>query len=98
MSLFYKYPEFFNQLLLLTEEEKQSPSLVFERLCVDYNLAELREICENISSVCLTSDFPPYDDGNERANLQLFCKNALTLFEAVFCFVRPEIAGEKKVD
>jgi len=97
MSLFFEYSEFFNRPILLTETEKLNPSLVFERICTDYNLAELREVCENISSVCLTSDFPPYDDGNERANLQLFCKNVIALFEAVFCFVKPELAGEKQV-
>jgi len=98
MSQYFKFPVFFNQPILLTEEERLNPILVFERLCIDYNLSEVRDICENISSVCLTSDFSPYDDGNERANLQLFCKNILTLFEAVFCFVRPEISGVKTAE
>lgn len=88
MSQLIKPSEFLDQPILLSVEEKNNPRSVLERFTDDYKLCEIREVIENIITVCLTSDIPPYDEGTERANLRLFCKNALLVFEAAFWMIK----------
>jgi len=90
MSLFLNHPEFFNRPILLSDGEKADPRRVLEGFTEDYNLCEIREIIENIIAVCLTSDSPPFDKGTERANLRLFCKNTLRVFEAALWMIKPD--------
>ncbi len=82
MSVFYQHKEFYNQPILLTEEDKQNPHLVMERFFDDYSLVEVRERLEEARTACQRSNFPPFDDGTERTDQELFFSHLTEIVEA----------------
>jgi hypothetical protein len=94
MSEFLSHPEFFNQPVCLSQDELEFPMKVINQFFSDYSLSEVRDIHDNIGEVCLTSDSPPFSDGDQRANFLLYQNNVIRFFEAVF--VLAEIKAQRK--
>ena len=84
MSPFHNNPDFYNQPILLSDEYQKVPEAFLERFFGDYNLCELRALLAEISETCLTTDAPPFDEAEKRADLILLFKNLECLFEAAF--------------
>jgi len=84
MSLFREHFEFYNQPILLPEEYQKNPVTFLERFFSDYHLCDLREILEDILETCLTTDNPPFNDPEKRADIILLHKNVMCLFETAF--------------
>jgi hypothetical protein len=94
MSEFFNHSEFFNQPVCLTRDEIEFPIKVINQFFSDYSLSEVRAIHGDIEEVCLTSDAPPFSDGDLRANFLLYQNNLIRFFEAVF--VLAEIKAQRK--
>ena len=90
MSHFQQHPKFFNNPIILTEEEKKAPIKVIIDFFTDYNLSEVREINQNIDHVCLTSDVPPFDNPDERHNLLAFRESEEKLMEAALILMETQ--------
>ena len=84
MSLFHNHPDFYRHPILLSEECRKNPSAFLERFFSDYNLCDLRAMLAEILETCLTTNTPPFDEPEKRADLILFLKNIECLFEAAF--------------
>ncbi len=74
MHTFELHPEFYNQPILLTEEEKQDPLSVIREFFEDVKLIEVRIHLYNLLEVALTTPNTIYDDASER--------------DAVLCFIK----------
>lgn len=66
MHNFELHPEFYNQPILLTEEEKKDPSTVIKQFFEDVKLVEVRIRLHNLLEVALTRTNTIYDDASER--------------------------------
>lgn len=95
MSEFLNHPEFFNQPVCLTRDEIEYPIKVINHFFIDYKLSELRSINDDIEEVCLTTDAPPFDDGDERSKFLLYQYNLIRLLEAVFVLAEIKSQGSK---
>jgi hypothetical protein len=84
MSQYLEHHQFYNKPILLSEEFRKSPLTFLERFFSDYHLCDLREMLENMLETCLTTDNPPFNDPENRADIILFCKNVVCLFETAF--------------
>jgi len=82
MSLFHNHPDFYRHPILLSEECKKNPSAFLDKFFGEYNLCDLRTTLAEISETCPTTDTPPFDAPEKRADLILFFKNVECLFEA----------------
>lgn len=90
MSEFLNHPDFFNQPVLLSKNERKHPLLVLREFFDDYRLSELRHICEEIEEICLTTDHPSFSASEQRANFMLYERRLITLFEAAFVLAKAE--------
>ncbi|WP_439516278.1 hypothetical protein [Sediminibacterium sp.] len=82
MHNFELHPEFYNQLILLTEEEKKDPSSVIKQFFEDVKLVEARMHLHNLLEVALTRPNTIYDDARERDAVLCFIKQLEKLLEA----------------
>lgn len=82
MTPFIEQKELFDGVLLLGEEERREPMLVFERFFGDYRLHECRYILWSMVETCLTTENTEYSDPGERANLLLNYRNLERILEA----------------
>ena len=82
MQPFDLHPEFYNQPICLTEEEKQNPLAVIENFFGDITLLELRKHLTNLLEVALVSSNTIYDEAIERVAVLCFCKQLEKLEEA----------------
>ena len=83
-SLQYINPD--QSILRLSPEEIQEPFSIFEDLCTDFNLGQLRNYSSESLEICLTED-DIYRDAGKRAQLISVYKTMETLVEAVFVIV-----------
>jgi len=84
MSLFHNHPDFYRRPILLSEEYQNNPSAFLDTFFGDYNLCDLRAMLAETLETCLTTDTPPFDAPEKRADLILFFKNVECLFEAAY--------------
>ena len=98
MSEFLNHPEFYNRPVSLTQDEIEFPIKVINQFFSDYNLSELRAIHDDIEEVCLTTDAPPFADGDQRSNFLLYQHNLIRLFEAVFVLaeIKSQLLGDRR--
>lgn len=82
MYNFELHPEFYNQPILLTEEEKKDPSTVIKQFFDDVKLVEVRIHLHNLLEVALTRPNTIYDDPSERDEVLCFVKEFEKLVEA----------------
>lgn len=66
MHNFNLHSEFYNQPILLTEEEKQDPLPVIRQFCEDMKLFEVRIHLYNLFEVALTTPNTIYDEASEK--------------------------------
>jgi len=84
MSHYLEHHQFYNQPILLSEEFRKAPGTFLERFFSDYHLCDLRGILDDILETCLTTDNPPFNDPEKRADLILFHRNLVCLLETAF--------------
>jgi hypothetical protein len=82
MHNFELHPEFYNQPILLTEEEKQDPLSVIREFFDDVKLIEVRKHVYNLLEVALTGANTIYDDAIERDAVLSFIKQLMRMAEA----------------
>ncbi len=90
MQPFYLNPEFYNQPIWLTEEEKQNPILVITQFFVDVKLIEVWKQLANLLEVALGSSNTIYDESSERDNVLYFIKELEKLVDATFEYIRKQ--------
>jgi hypothetical protein len=69
MSTFLEQKDLFDRILLLGEDEKMDPIIVFERFFSDYRLHECRYILWAMVETCLTTDNTEFSQPEERSDL-----------------------------
>ncbi|MEI6265457.1 MAG: hypothetical protein WCP74_10135 [Sphingobacteriia bacterium] len=82
MYPFDLHPEFYNNPILLTEEEKLNPTDVIKEFFSEVNLIEVRWHISNLIEVALTRPNTIYDDSMERDEILAFSKQLEKLVEA----------------
>lgn len=82
MSRFKDHPAIYDQLISLSEKEKQAPIEVIKDFFADYRLSEVREIQDQIQKVCLTSDDALFSQPETRSNLIFYNEKLIRLLEA----------------
>ena len=88
MSHYLNHPEFYGNPVLLTDTERQDPNGVLRDFFEDYNLAELRQINQDIKEVCLTTDRPPFSESENRADHLLYQDKLMRVLEAAFVIAK----------
>lgn len=84
MSPSLKLPEFYNQLIRLSEEQRANPYDILEGFFCDYKLSELRNLLREMLETCLTTDEPPFGVAERRADLLLYIPKMEELLEAAY--------------
>lgn len=79
-----KHPQWYNQPLRLTKEQKQHPILILEDFFEHYHLNEVREILWTWLTDAITSSSGIVNDSNERKNQIFFYEKIEALIEASF--------------
>jgi hypothetical protein len=82
MHNFELHPEFYNQPILLTEEDKKDPLSVIRCFFDDVKLIEVRMHLNNLLEVALTRTNTIYDEAKERDALLCFIKQLETMVDA----------------
>lgn len=82
MNNFELHPEFYNQPVLLTEEEKNDPLPVIKQFFDDVKLVEVRMHLHNLLEVALTRPNTIYDEASERDAVVCFVKQLERVTEA----------------
>lgn len=82
MHNFELHPEFYNQPILLTEEEKKDPLYIIKQFFEDITLIEVRVHLHNLLEVALTRPNTIYDEASERDILLCFSKQLEKMAEA----------------
>lgn len=82
MHNFELYTEFYNQPILLTEEEKKGLSTVIKQFFEDVKLVGVRIHLHNLLEVVLTRPNTIYDDASERDALLCFVKQLEKMVES----------------
>lgn len=84
MHNFKLHSEFYNQPILLTEEEKKDPSIVIKQFFEDLKLVEVRIHLHNLLEVALTRPNTIYDDARERDAVMCFIKQLEKLVDTAY--------------
>lgn len=69
MFSFRMYATLSKQVQFLTPKEKADPISVLRELFKEHDLSDIKHALLSTVKVCLICDFPPFDDGNNRADL-----------------------------
>jgi ribosome biogenesis protein Nip4 len=83
MQPFDLHPEFYNQPIWLSEEEKKDPLSVMREFFGDVKLGEVRQHIVNLLEVALASDNSIYADARERDAVMCFVKQLEKAIEAM---------------
>ena len=84
MQPFDLHPEFYNQPIWVTEEEKQNPTTVIENFFGDISLLEVRQHLSNMLEVALVSTNSIYTEPKERNEALCINKELEKLVEAAW--------------
>jgi cell fate (sporulation/competence/biofilm development) regulator YlbF (YheA/YmcA/DUF963 family) len=82
MTRFKDRREIYDQVMCLSEKDKQAPMEVIKDFFDDYRLSELRDIQDQIQKVCLTSDEGAFTKAEARSNLLSYNDKLIRLLEA----------------
>ena len=83
MQPFDLHPEFYNQPIWLTQEEKENPMTVIKQFFDDVKLIEVRQHLANLLEVAIAFDNSIYSDARERDAVICFCKQLEKMVESV---------------
>jgi hypothetical protein len=95
MSQFLEQKELFDNVLHLSEEERQDPMLAIGQFFSDYRLHECRHHLWTMVETCLTTDNSGYSDAEDRGNLLWHYHNLERLVEASSLLLEKGTKGEK---
>ncbi len=95
MSHYLLHEDFYNNVVRLPKDLISDPMQYLKEFFLDYNLVDLRISLDEILEACLTTDNPPFDSPERRADLILLHKNLELLFEAAFLLSKMAEAGAK---
>jgi len=84
MRALNKHPDWYNQPLRLTEEERQNPRLVIETFFESYHLQEVREILWKWMVEIVSSSRSISQEGKQRNDHIYFYEKMEALVEAAF--------------
>lgn len=84
MRALNKHPDWYNQPLRLTEEERQNPRLVIETFFESYHLQEVREILWKWMVEIVSSSRSISQEGKQRNDHIYFYEQMEALVEAAF--------------
>lgn len=84
MQPFDLHPEFYNQPIWLTQEEKENPMTVSKQFFDDVKLIEVRQHLANLLEVAIVSENSIYADVRERDAVLCFCKQLEKVVEIAF--------------
>jgi hypothetical protein len=93
MRTYNHHPQLCNQVLRLTEEERQNPLLVIKEFFECYHLNDFREILWNWMVEVITSEGSISSEGLERGNHIYFYEKMEQLAEACF-IIRDQVQKE----
>lgn len=96
MSHYFEHLDFYNNPVRLHKEYRNDPIAFLEKFFLDYHLVDLRAFQDEILENCLTTDSPPFDNPEKRADIILLHKNMELLFEAAFLILKKHKADEEK--
>jgi len=96
MSHYFQHLDFYNNAIRLPEEYRNDPMGYLKKFFLDYHLVDLRTFQDEILETCLTTDSPPFDNPEKRADIILLHKNIELLFEAAFLILKKHEADEEK--
>jgi hypothetical protein len=82
MSRFTDHPNIYDQLICLSTEQVNNPTLTIRDFFASYRLSELRKIQDDIQKVCLTSEDAAFKDPIGRSNLLHYNEKLICLLEA----------------
>ncbi len=82
MQPFDLHPEFYNQPIWLTEEEKYNPTVVIKQFFDDVKLIEARLYLYNLLEVALTAPNDLYSEARDRDAVVYFIKQLEKMVEA----------------
>ncbi|MDD2792359.1 MAG: hypothetical protein PHD73_04215 [Sediminibacterium sp.] len=88
MHNFNLHSNFYNQPILLTDEEKQDPLPVIRSFFEDVKLVEVRTHLYNLLVVGLTTPNTIYEEASERDAAICFVKQLEKVIEAVFVYAK----------
>lgn len=94
MSHFQQHREFYNRAIMLTPEEQQDPLPVLDNFFTDYKLSEIREMNQNVDTLCLTTDDPPFDDATTRDSIMAYRRSEERLLEAAYLLLKRSIPAD----
>lgn len=84
MRALNKHPDWYNQPLRLTEDERQNPRLVIETFFESYHLQEVREILWKWMVEIVSSSRSISQEGKQRNDHIYFYEQMEALVEAAF--------------
>ena len=84
MRTLNKHPDWYNQPLRLSEEERENPRLIIENFFESYHLQEVREILWNWMVEIVSSSRSIAQEGKQRNDHIYFYEKIETLVEAVY--------------
>jgi len=96
MSHYFEHLDFYNNPVRLPKEYRNDPIAFLEKFFLDYHLVDLRTFQDEILETCLTTDSPPFDNPEKRADIILLHKNMELLLEAAFLILKKHEADEEK--
>ena len=88
MSHYFQHRDFYNNVVQLSEDYQKDPIVFLEKFFSDYHLVDLRSFQDEMLETCLTTDCPPFDNPEKRADTILLHKNIELLFEAAFLILK----------
>lgn len=94
MSHFQQHREFYNRAIMLTAEEQQDPLPVLDNFFTDYKLSEIREMNQNVDTLCLTTDDPPFDDATTRDSIMAYRRSEERLLEAAYLLLKRSMPAD----
>lgn len=93
MNLFQSHPDFYNQLIRLSEEEKAEPHEVLHNFFQNCPFAVIRQTLWSMVETSLAVPYSVYDNAGERQTLLWFYRELETVLEAAFLLSKEQ---EKK--
>ena len=88
MRTLNKHPDWHNQPLRLSEEERQNPKMIFASFFETYHLEEVREMLWNWMVEIVSSNRSIAQEGRQRNDHIYFYENMEALVEAAFLLNR----------
>jgi hypothetical protein len=95
MSHFDTHKTFYNQVLLLTQGQKEQPEEVLQLFLSVYELHTVRELLQSLLQVALTTKHPAFKKAKARDKAYWFCRDLEEVLEAVYLLQQTRTADQR---